>query len=60
MVLSLLGSVTTALSVTSQLGGVKVTPLDKAGRVASTAAAVTLESLWRDRGAVVFAVRRPG
>jgi len=42
----------------SQLGAVQVQPLT-VGRVTS-APAVTLSSLWSDRGAVIFAVRRPG
>ena len=49
----------TALSVTPQLGGVQITPLVD-GRIEAQASPVLLSSLWEPRGAVVFAVRRPG
>jgi hypothetical protein len=48
-----------ALSITAPLGGVQVTPLVK-GRIVADAPPVSLESLWSKRGAVIFAVRRPG
>ena len=55
--IALLASATTALSVSARFGGVKVAPLSN-GFVSG--APVPLSSLWEDRGAVIFAVRRPG
>ena len=54
---ALLASAATAVSVRSSLGGVRVAPL--AGGLVS-GAPVPLSSLWEERGAVIFAVRRPG
>lgn len=47
------------LSITKELGSVALTPLVN-GRATAGAAPVPLSSLWADKGAVVFAVRRPG
>ena len=47
------------LSITKELGQVALTPLVN-GRTTAGAAPVPLSSLWADKGAVVFAVRRPG
>ena len=41
------------------IGATKLTPL-LSGRVAAAATPVTLSSLYEERGAVIFAVRRPG
>ena len=49
----------TGLCITQQLGAVQVTPL-VGGRVAAGSAPVALSSLWKESGAVIFAVRRPG
>lgn len=46
-----------ALSISQSLGSTLLTPLES-GRAAG--APVTLSSLYEPRGAVVFAVRRPG
>ena len=54
---ALLASAATAVSVRANLGGVRVSPLAN-GLVSGTP--VPLSSLWEDRGAVIFAVRRPG
>ena len=48
-----------ALQVSQKLGSVPVTRLAD-GRIATGTAPVALSSLWQDRGAVIFAVRRPG
>jgi hypothetical protein len=55
--IALLTTATTALSVSGTLGGVKVSPLAN-GFVSG--ASVPLSTLWEKRGAVIFAVRRPG
>ena len=55
--IALLTTATTALSVSGTLGGVKVLPLAN-GFVSG--ASVPLSTLWEKRGAVIFAVRRPG
>jgi len=54
---SAVGLPVAALSVTQQLGGVQLTPLVDGYTKGS---AISLSSLWEGRGAVVFAVRRPG
>lgn len=51
-------SPTSSGNVTQRLGGVQLTPLGPTGRAAGEA--VSLASLWAEKGAVVFAVRRPG
>lgn len=48
-----------ALNIGQQLGGVQLTPLT-AGFITEGTAPVALSSLYEERGAVIFAVRRPG
>jgi hypothetical protein len=48
----------TPLSISRQLGDVRLAPLGPNGRIAGDP--VLFSSLWSQRGAVVLAVRRPG
>ena len=55
----LAATATASAAALSISGSTKLTPLVK-GRPAADAAAVDASSLWSERGAIVFAVRRPG